>query len=515
METGFSMSLRKLYDRFRPEADDRATPAPGHALPGHAVAVVGFYSDEGEQHRLQRTFDTFTYAHKRLYLFDGERERELYDISNSLHEELVACIHPDYDYPASYLGDMVSACGDPHADVVWTNEPSYPVGTFVEVANPDIYASIIPAHVLRLFYSRSNRHIRPENRSSRTKAVRTFNCAVGTVEKHALPNPLRTKNAIYGLLDYAFRMNRRCIESYLRLKGLGREGLDVDYDEFLRSLTPVQHRHLVFFLNTNAAGERAYECVSQHLALDARQAVLDIGSGYGGLVKAFARRGHPTTGLEILHRVMDLAELNLRGYNVRLVVGDFLADEPKLAGYDLLTMTDVIEHLADVDQGIAKMVAILSEGGHAYVKVPNSRFVDYVREDSHTGLFGITLLRHDDAHAYLRAARGMAYSVGEYYDYQYYIRIFEEYGATLVTVENIQKPLEEAAQLIAGCEAALEKWESEMALPAAMKANLRRRAQEYLVEFRRGYKSRPDQVFVRDYMTSHWNMFFRKGTART
>lgn len=510
MADGGKASMRALCDGIRRWARRCAARAGQLGRPGKAVAVVGFFSDEEERVRLQRTFEGFNYAKKRLYLYPAEREGELYDVSNDVDEALVACIHPDYDYPPSYLAGMLAACDDSEADVVWTSEPDYPLGTFADIANPDIYASIVPAHVLRLFYSRSNRHIRPENLGARSQGVRTFNCVLGGADKHAFPNPLRTKNAIYGLVDYAFRMDRRCIQRYLELKNLNRVHLDIDYDEFLDSLSPIQRRHLLYFLNTNRAGERAYDYVSQYLQLDANQAVLDIGSGYGGLLKAFARRGHPSTGVEILQSLIDLAKVNLAGYDAKLILGDFLADELMLAGYELLTMTDVIEHVADVDKAIAKTVGILNPGGHAYVKVPNYKFLDYVREDSHTGLFGITLLSHDKASAYLAGARGIAYSVGEYYDYDYYIRTFEKYGATLANVDNIHRPVADAPQLIAACETALEKWEHGIELPATTKSHLRVRAQEYITEVKRRYELGPDEVFVRDYMTSHWNMFFRK-----
>jgi SAM-dependent methyltransferase len=499
--------LHSLLERWR------GRPAPS-TTDRVRVAVVGFYGTPDEQATLQKTFERFRYPDKELFLYPASREGELYSISNAVGELPVACINPDYAYSAEYLDDLVAACDDAGGESIWTADPEQNDGKLGDGSNPDLYRSLVPARVLRLLYSRENRHIRTENRGMRSRAVQVRTCAGSAVPSNgALPHGLHAKNGLYWLIDYAHRMDRRCIEAYLEFKGIDIERLALDQAEFVAALTPIQHRHLLFFLNTNIAGERAADYIAKHIDLATVKTAMDVGSGYGGLVKALLNRGCAATGLEIMTELMDLARINLAGEPADLIVGDFLYADIPADSYDLVTMTDVIEHVADVDRAIARTATVLRAGGYAYVKVPNYRFIDHVREDSHTGVFGITLLPHDAAHAYLRAVRNMKYSVGEYYDYDEYIRMFEKYGVTLVGSDNVQTPPEKAAELLASCRRTSQRWNEEVELDATMKAVIRNRADDYLAEFERRWKSQPDETFARDFMTSHWNLFFQKQPA--
>ena len=108
----------------------------------------------------------------------------------------------------------------------------------------------------------------------------------------------------------------------------------------------------------------------------------------------------------------------------------------------------------------------------------------------------------------------MHYSVGEYYDYDDYISMFEKHGATLVRVDNVESPPEDAAKLLNACRDALERWQAEVQLDPAMKEDIQMWVVDYLTEFERLWQASPNEMFQRDYMTSHWNMFFQKRTAR-
>lgn len=473
------------------------------------IAVVGFYSDDSEAATLRQTFESFAYGNRELFLFRAEREGEFHAISTELGEVPVACIHPRYRYPATYLDELMSKFTDPADDVVWTADTSVTTGGLGVGGNPDLYRSLVPTHVFRLLYSKANRHIAAKNRSKRTQGLAIRTCATTAIETHdGLPHPLHRLNGFHWVVDYAYRLDRKCIEAYFEMKGLDKRRLADDAEAFLASLTPIQYRHLLFFLNTNVAGERGADYVAKHLELAKLETVVDVGSGYGGLVKAFSRRGCRATGLEIMPSLMALARMNLAGTDAELVVGDFLEDSLPANTFDLVTMTDVIEHVADVDRAIARSVAVLRDGGYAYVKIPNYRFIDYIREDSHTGLFGITLLRHDPAAAYLKAVRNMGYSVGEYYDHDHYIETYTKYGATLVHADNVTSPDEDIPKLLEGAQQAFAAWE-ERPLEELHKDAVRAAATEYLAEFERKAKQ-PDALFRRDYLTSHWNMFFQK-----
>jgi SAM-dependent methyltransferase len=473
------------------------------------VAVLGFYSTENEAEKLRQTFDGFTHPRKRLFLHGADREGELHTLSNEVGEVPIACIHPGYAYPASYLDDLM-ADFDPTADAVWTADPAQKPGLLGDGSNPDVYRSLIPAHVFRLLYGSNDRHITPDRRSERTRGVELRRGATEPVEVNgALPNPLHEQNGLYWMIDYGRRMDRRCIEAYLRLRKLGADSLAEPMSRFRESLTSIQHRHLLYFLNTNVAGERAVNYIAEHIDLSTVRTAIDVGAGYGGLVKALCDRGCKATGLEIMARLLDLARINLAGYDAELIVGDFLTEKLPPDSYQLLTMTDVIEPVADPALAIARTAEILTPGGYAFIKIPNYRFIDYVRQDPHTGLFAITLLRHDPASAYLRAVRDMAYSVGEYYDHDWYIDTADKHGLSLVRSVHLETPIEEARELLERCRETYERWRSETEIDPEMKAMICDNVDGYLTELDRQLAA-PDEHFPRDYLSSHWNMFFTK-----
>ena len=482
------------------------------------VVVLGFYSDAGQQAALRKTFERFTYQAKQLVLHAAEREGELHSLAVEIGEQPIACIHPDYEYPANYLEVLASACSAT-ADAIWTADRTARPGLLGEGTNPDLYQSLVPAHVLRLLHTRHDRHLSAEKRGKR--GVTAHGCESLVQTNGALPHGLHDLDGLYWLVDYAHRMDRRCIEAYLDLKKIPRDVLALDQKAFLASLQPLQYRHLLFFLNTNISGKRAIDYVAKHVDLSTMKAGLDVGSGYGGLVKAMLDHGcSAATGLELMPNLDKLAKINLANYDATLIVGDFLREALPAASFDLVTMTDVIEHVASAEEAMARTAKVLRPGGYAYIKVPNYRYIDHVREDAHTGLFGITLLRHDPAAAYLHAVKQAKYSVGDYHDYDYYLRTFAKYGVTLVHSDNVQAKPEELPALRAACERAFSKWSAECAIEPAIKDDVRRHVTNYLHTFAQKSKRRRrwswpftaehDELFLRDYLTGHWNMFFQK-----
>lgn len=484
------------------------------------VAVLGFYSDAGQQAALRRTFDQLAYQDKKLILHSAEREGELHSLSVEIGELPIACIHAEYEYPTDYLTALAQACTDAAADALWTADRTVKPGMLGEEANPDLYQSLVPAHALRLLHNKHDRHIPADKRGKRRVTV--YPCDTRPIQTNgALPHRMHDLNGLYWLVDYAHRMDRRCIEAYLDLKKIGRDSLGLDHKAFLATLTPLQRRHLLFFMNTNIAGKRAMDYLAKHLDLSTVKTGLDVGSGYGGLVKAMLDRGcAAATGLEIMKNLTELAKINLAHHDATLTVGDFLKVDLPEASFDLVTMTDVIEHVASAEVAMERTAKVLRRGGYAYIKVPNYRYIDHVREDAHTGLFGITLLRHDPAAAYLHAVKNAKYSVGDYHDYDYYVKTFDKYGVKLVRSDNVQPPIEELPKLRQACRSAFVRWGAELKIDPDIKADIRQHVNEYMREFDQRSKPRRrwwwpfasehDELFLRDYLTGHWNMFFQK-----
>jgi len=165
------------------------------------------------------------------------------------------------------------------------------------------------------------------------------------------------------------------------------------------------------------------------------KAYLDIGFAYGGSVAAFARLGYQVTGIEISEKFGRLGRLNLAssGLDVDTRLGDFLSEdvissEPK---FDLITCTDVIEHVMDPESGLRKLCRLLKPGGIAYVAYPTKLSMPYVRADGHSQLFGLTLLDYFRARAAYTMYTGWPeYEVSDFYEPEWYLNTVRTSGAS-------------------------------------------------------------------------------------
>jgi 2-polyprenyl-3-methyl-5-hydroxy-6-metoxy-1,4-benzoquinol methylase len=97
--------------------------------------------------------------------------------------------------------------------------------------------------------------------------------------------------------------------------------------------------------------------------------VLDIGSGYGFLRVAQREAGYEDEGLEVSAFAREVARAS---YGLE-THGGTLDDHWRQWGarYDAATMFDLIEHLAEPDELMAQVAAIVKPGGFVGIKTPN------------------------------------------------------------------------------------------------------------------------------------------------
>ena len=157
---------------------------------------------------------------------------------------------------------------------------------------------------------------------------------------------------------------------------------------------------------------------------------LDAGCAYGGYLVAAAEAGAAeVTGIDVDEDLLRLAGELLAAYGVRgrLVHGS--VEDPELlrrlagpAGFDVVTCTDVLEHVGDPRAVLGLLAECLAPGGRAYVAVPNFRCPAWVRSDPHYQIAGITLLPPEPARAVAYAVHPWLprYGVGEYHTLQWY-----------------------------------------------------------------------------------------------
>ncbi len=302
------------------------------------------------------------------------------------------------------------------------------------------------------------------------------------------------------------------------------QGVELRAGADLARLSEPQRMWLHYALSTNGRGRDLVDEVERYQPLQGRR-YLDIGCGFGGAVVAAARRGARAVGIEVDRQRLELAGANVRDFGLthstELRCQDGLDPEiaVRLGRFDAITCNDVAEHVDKVEQLFQNLGALLAPGGVAYVEVPNSESVDFVRSDGHFGLFGITLLKRRDAMRY-HAERfpGTAYDVGEYRSFEEYEALFERFGMQPRRIPSLYHPMHEMASAPArlrALEEALAAFSAQTDLSGEIRELVQKEVSEYLARVRKEFElaaSRPArELFRRRYLCDFWTFVGVKG----
>ncbi len=96
--------------------------------------------------------------------------------------------------------------------------------------------------------------------------------------------------------------------------------------------------------------------------------LLDIGTWCGTLI-AFMADSYSAIGCEISESAASYGKS--RGLNI--YIGSFDAIEFSTQSFDVITIIDVLEHLPQPKNALAKIFTLLKPGGFLYIKVPNGK----------------------------------------------------------------------------------------------------------------------------------------------
>jgi SAM-dependent methyltransferase len=114
------------------------------------------------------------------------------------------------------------------------------------------------------------------------------------------------------------------------------------------------------------------DLVSPHMRPDQR--IADIGCATGGLLAEFKRRGFEN--LVGFDASPSCAEAARRLYGIE-VKQSTVNDLNKITDrFDLIILTGVLEHLADVDSSLTSLIRLLKPGGQLYFEVPDATRYD-------------------------------------------------------------------------------------------------------------------------------------------
>jgi demethylmenaquinone methyltransferase/2-methoxy-6-polyprenyl-1,4-benzoquinol methylase len=152
---------------------------------------------------------------------------------------------------------------------------------------------------------------------------------------------------------------------------------------------------------------------------------LDLASGTGDIAFAIAARGAKTTGLDITHRMLQLAERRQAGSaqsaRVEFITGDMTSLPFRSESFDLVTTGYGLRNVPDLDRAIDEIARVLRPGGrllsldfnrpeHAIVRLPYLAYLSVVGS-----MLGWMLHRDPDTYRYIPAsirrypgARGVA-----------------------------------------------------------------------------------------------------------
>jgi 2-polyprenyl-6-hydroxyphenyl methylase/3-demethylubiquinone-9 3-methyltransferase len=122
--------------------------------------------------------------------------------------------------------------------------------------------------------------------------------------------------------------------------------------------------------------------------------VLDVGCGTGFLLEELARRGFSGRGIDLSPESVEIAKGRLAdlGAADRLTAEVGSAYEPPAGPYDLITLTDVLEHLEEPRRCVAALAEQLAPGGLLVISTPNRRSLPGARRWlAEHGVPGITL----------------------------------------------------------------------------------------------------------------------------
>jgi len=110
--------------------------------------------------------------------------------------------------------------------------------------------------------------------------------------------------------------------------------------------------------------------------------ILDAGCGSGGNFKYLSQYGS-VVGLEPEMTAVDMAIK--RGVAEKVVSGGFPVDKSQLneSSFDLVTMTDVLEHIEDDRNALKDVYSLMKQNGHLVLTVPAMQFLWSHHDVSH------------------------------------------------------------------------------------------------------------------------------------
>ena len=137
---------------------------------------------------------------------------------------------------------------------------------------------------------------------------------------------------------------------------------------------------------------------------------LDLATGTGDIAFELAARGAEVVGLDVTHRMIELANAKAGGRRVRFLVGDMLALPFPAGSFEIVTIGYGLRNVPDLGAAIDEVARVLKPGGRMLsldFNRPPSRVVTWLYLTYLTlvgGALGWVLHRDPDTYRYIPAS---------------------------------------------------------------------------------------------------------------
>ncbi|MEM2742063.1 MAG: class I SAM-dependent methyltransferase [Nitrososphaeria archaeon] len=183
------------------------------------------------------------------------------------------------------------------------------------------------------------------------------------------------------------------------------------YLELLEKSLPHQSHKMYnvwksYALDAIKRGRLIREIVSEFIRIDGAK-ILDVGCGEGGISIALKEVALQVIGLDIDHLRVKRAKVRSteEGVDVDFIVADGLHMPFKERFFDIVILSDIMEHVPSPKDLIEESRRVLKTKGIIYLQAPNKFSPYQIIHDGHYGLFGITLLPRRIAKWYVTKIR--------------------------------------------------------------------------------------------------------------
>jgi SAM-dependent methyltransferase len=159
-----------------------------------------------------------------------------------------------------------------------------------------------------------------------------------------------------------------CPTMYSR-KRLDEPSLELFYSEFYRGMYGgIESPTKDWFDQQSRIGQKVLEWLDEvgitKPTMDGLQ-VVDVGTGAGGLLHPFLKRGASVTGIDQDEKFLDFG----RSMGIKMIRGG-IERLREIEGADLIILKDVLEHLANQRDALKVIRSCLSPSGHCFIQVP-------------------------------------------------------------------------------------------------------------------------------------------------